>query len=347
MTSNTLTLDPALIQSMIEQALQQQISSMVEQLGQDPDWVDRVERLIAQTVTQRAVASLKNIDFAPMVRECVEERMTVFRQDMMTDFASTGIEDRATMCQLTVMDDTTVVENKLTAREIEIVGTVSTQHLVVKGSINVNNHSWQQLAEDISQKTLDQINEQWRASLVDQVKTQITQDGIDFEKVSIDGEPLIDGGKLNYKISHSRLTTVGTLENLTVAGEAAINQTVNVKRGRLGINTESPEAALSVWDEEVSVIVGKHKLKQAYIGTNRDQSLVIGVNRVPQIEIDTDGTTTVKQLRVGVHRISHATQVPGWAGTRGDLVFNSNPTDSVFAWVCLGAHKWQTLKSAQ
>ena len=47
-------------------------------------------------------------------------------------------------------------------------------------------------------------------------------------------------------------------------------------------------------------------------------------------------------------KISHDVQVPGWAGTRGDMVFNTNPgPDRVFAWVCLGAHKWQTLKSAE
>ena len=102
------------------------------------------------------------------------------------------------------------------------------------------------------------------------------------------------------------------------------------------------------WEGEFSVVIGKHKLNQAYIGTNRDQSLSLGVNREPQLEINTDGLTTVKKLRVGLHRISHDTQVPGWSGTRGDLVLNTSPgPDRVFAWVCLGAHRWQTLKSAE
>jgi hypothetical protein len=106
--------------------------------------------------------------------------------------------------------------------------------------------------------------------------------------------------------------------------------------------------ALSVWDEEVSVTIGKHKANQAYIGTNREQGISIGVNRKPQIEINADGLTTIKQLQVGLHRISYNPSVPGWSGTRGDIVFNSNPVaDRVFAWVCLGAYKWQTLKSAE
>jgi hypothetical protein len=76
--------------------------------------------------------------------------------------------------------------------------------------------------------------------------------------------------------------------------------------------------------------------------------VAIGVNRKPQIELNINGLTTVKKLQVGLHKISHDVQVPGWAGTRGDIVFNANPgPDRVFAWVCLGAHKWQVLKSAE
>jgi hypothetical protein len=126
------------------------------------------------------------------------------------------------------------------------------------------------------------------------------------------------------------------------------NDTLNVLNKRLGVNTDSPEKALSVWDEEVSVVIGKHKLNQAYIGTNREQGIAIGVNREPQLEISAEGLTTVKKLRVGLHRISHETQVPGWSGNKGDIVFNANlGPDRVFAWVCLGAHRWQTLKSAE
>ena len=347
MTSSALTLDQDLVRNMIEQAVQQQINTVVETLAEDPDWIERVERLINQAVTQRAVASIKNIDLNPAIRASVDENMAAFRRDMLTKFSSTGIDDRASACQLTVMDDVVVVENQLTAKELNILGTVVTQDLAVKGNININNRSWDLLADAVSEKTLVKITDQWRNDLIAEIKTQIQQDGIAFDRVTIGDELLIDHNRLSSRVTESRLQSVGHLRDLTVSGEATIFNTVSVKNKRLGINTESPEMALSVWDEEVSVVIGKNKLHQAYIGTNRDQGLVLGVNRAPAIEIDTDGLTTVKQLRVGVHKISHATQVPGWSGTRGDMVFNSNPTDRVFAWVCLGAHRWQTLKSAE
>ena len=134
---------------------------------------------------------------------------------------------------------------------------------------------------------------------------------------------------------------------LTVAGITSLADTVTINNNRVGINTQSPELALSVWDEEVAITIGKFKNNHAYIGTSRTQNLSLGINRVPYIEIDNEGITTIKKLRIGVHTIGHSAEVPGHSGTRGDIVFNINPTDdNVFAWVCLGAYTWKPLKSA-
>ena len=103
------------------------------------------------------------------------------------------------------------------------------------------------------------------------------------------------GRRLSSAITETNIQSVGHLRQLNVLGEAQINETFNVVNHRVGINTTEPEMALSVWDEEVSVVIGKNKAKQAYIGTNRDQGLAIGVNRVAQIEIDSDGLTRVKK----------------------------------------------------
>jgi len=268
---------------------------------------------------------------------------------LLKNFTSTGIVDQAAKCELTVMDDVVVVENCLTATSIEVVDSVRVQHLVVTGSINTDNESWSALASDISQRTLAQVTAEWNSNLVDQVVKQIQDHGINFEQVLVNGEKVIDENRLTRTVIDSSLQSVGTLKTLTVRGEAKFNnETLTVLNKRLGVNTDSPEKALGIWDEEVSVVIGKHKLNQAYIGTNREQGVAIGVNREPQIEINTDGLTRIKQLQVGLHKISHATQVPGWSGTKGDIVFNANfGSDRVFAWICIGAHRWQTLKSAE
>jgi hypothetical protein len=350
MTSPTITLDPDTIKRMIDQAVEQNISTAIETLGQDPEWLAKVERQINQTVVDRVTQQFGQIDLNPIIKERVDENMTVLQQDLLKNFESAGISDRATSCQLTVMDDNTVVENKLTARDLNVVNVAVIQDLVVRGTVNIDNQSWDLLADGISEKTLNKLSDQWKTTLTAQVADQIKTGGINFDSVTVGGELLIgNGNTLSKNITDTNIKSVGILRTLDVAGESTFNnQTLNVLNKRIGINTVAPEMALSVWDEEVSVVIGKNKANEAYIGTNRAQGVSIGVNRVSQIEINADGLTRIKQLQVGLHRISHSPQVPGWAGTKGDIVFNSNlGDDRVFAWVCIGAHRWKTLKSAE
>jgi len=246
------------------------------------------------------------------------------------------------------MDDTTVVENKLTTRNLDVFDTMQVSNLVVTGLINTDCASWHELASNISQHTLTRLTDEWRDSIVKQVAEQIKLSGIDFNQVTIDGQALVADGSLSTHIRQSNLQTVGELRTLSVKGTASFHNTAHVVNKRMGINTQEPEMALSVWDEEVAVLLGKHKDKTAYVGTKGAHGIVIGVNRSPQIDIDADGLTTIKRLRVGSHKISHSAEVPGWAGTKGDIVFNSNPgPDRVFAWVCLGSFRWQVLKAAE
>jgi hypothetical protein len=246
------------------------------------------------------------------------------------------------------MDDETVVENQLITKELDVIGTAVVNDLAVKGTININNRSWQNLSDTISNKTLEKINQDWKQQLVTEVKNSITKDGINFDQVTVKNEPLFTGNALNSSITDTKIQKLGILKELSVQGPASVYDTLNVVNKRVGVNTQTPEMAFAVWDEEISITVGKFKNQQGWIGTNRNQALTLGVNRTPQIEMDADGLTTIKQLRIGQYKISHATQVPGWSGTRGDMVLNSNfGPDRVFAWMCLGGHKWQTLKSAE
>jgi hypothetical protein len=344
-----ITVDPNLVQQLVEQAVEININKLVDQICADPAWTERVERLINQATVQETMSRLSAIDIGPTIKQRVDENMQQFTDSILKNFTSTGIVDQATKCELIVLEDGVVVENCLTANSIEAVDSVRVNNLIVTGSINTDNLSWSALAADIGQRTLDQLTESWNKNLVDQVVAQIQEHGIDFDQVLVKGQTIIDGNRLTRTVTESSLQSVGTLKNLSVSGEAKFNNnTLTVLNKRLGVNTDAPEKALGVWDEEVSIVIGKHKQNQAYIGTNREQSVAIGVNREPQIEINTDGLTTIKKLQVGLHKISHATQVPGWSGNKGDIVFNANlGPDRVFAWVCLGAYRWQTLKSAE
>lgn len=343
-------IDHEKIRQTIDLAVETTIETAIDELGRDPAWLTKIESLINQSVVQRTVSTLGSMDINSIIKQRVDENITRFQQSLLENFNSTGIDDKATACQLTVMDETTVVENRLTAHSLEIVHGATIKDLAVTGSINVDNTSWNTLANTISEKTLQQIDEQWRSQLVNQVRDSIRNEGIDFETVKVGNEYLIAGKTLSSNVTESNLQKVGRLTDLTVVGSASFNNnTVTVLKSRLGVNTESPESALSVWDEEVSIVACKYKNQEGYIGTSRNQAMNIGINKDPQVTLNTDGVTGIKKLRVGQHRISHNTEVPNWSGTKGDVVFNAAPSveNPVFAWVCLGNFKWKVIRAVE
>ena len=287
------------------------------------------------------------MDINTIIKNRVDENIEKFYGLLKQDFSSVGISDQATQNQMTVMDEATVFENTLVANNLEIASGAVINDLVVKGSINTDNHAWDSLSASIQEKTLKQFSDQLQDNMVNSIVEMIKTSGIDSDQIRFEGQVLAQGNRLASSITQTNIQKLGILEHLVVAGQANLNDTVNVNRKRVGINTEEPETALSVWDEEVALNIGKIKQNQAYIGTSRAQGLSFGTNRQTHISIDADGMTQIKKLRIGVHQLSHATEVPGHSGTKGDIVFNSDPTDSVFAWVCLGNYRWKPLKSAE
>ena len=105
--------------------------------------------------------------------------------------------------------------------------------------------------------------------------------------------------------------------------------------------------ALSVWDEEVSIVVGKLKSQTAFIGTAGMQELIIGINKRPDITVQENGIVAIDKLQIGRNRIKYEGELPGYQGVKGDITFNTNVSKehTVFAWVCLGGHKWLPLKA--
>lgn len=341
-------IDSTAIQTAVDQAVEQTILTAINSLNQDPVWQEKIENLAKQAMVQRIVSQLSTVDIGTVVKQRVDENFNLLRKDILENFASTGINDNATECQLTIMDTDTVIENHLTVSSVNVVNALEVKDLTVKGVINTDNRSWHTLANSISEITLNKLSTEWQQTLTDQVSKTITEQGIAFEQIKVNDEYLVSGNQLSSAITQTNIQKLGKLQDLHVRGESHLNESLHVLKTRVGINTENPDRALSIWDEEVSIGIGKHKAQEAYIGTTRDQSLNIGVNKEPMITINTDGLTAIKKLRVGFHMIGHATEVPNWSGTRGDIIFNSNPVpDSAFAWVCLGSFKWKTLRAGE
>lgn len=346
--------DPVTVIRTIDHAVEREIQNSLASIMLDPVWISKIETLIMQSYVQKLGEWLSAVDVNSLIRSEIDAGVERWQDRLKQNFATRGIQDSADALELSLTPGQVTVNHDFSCQgdtELEkakITGTLEVNDLILKGTINTDNHSWNELSNKIAQDTLDLITDQWRQDLVSDVLDRAKTQGIEFQDVIIRGAPLIKDGVLNPVVRHSQLQTLGNLDRLAVIGTTDLCETVHVRPRRLGINTVDPEMALSVWDEEVTVVAGKFRQNHAFLGTARQQTLSLGVNRKAWLDIDTDGLVTVKNFRIDRHRISFATQVPGYSGTRGDIVFNSDPTEGQpFAWVCLGAFRWQPLKAAQ
>jgi len=334
------------IQQLIEQQILATVTAEIPKMMADPNWLLSLNSLITQIISKQVASSLATVNLG----EIAQQALTLNREQVIDLIP--GIQDQSTSKEMTLMPGIVVIENELVVKNLEVVENSQVGHLTVTGdltvpgTINTDNSSWKDLAASISQTAQQQLADTWKTTMKNEIVNDIKTSGIEITSALIDGRPLFDNGALTPQIQKSNLTSVGSLTELTVNGEAQIGP-VHITSNRLGINTDSPEMALSIWDEEVSIVAGKKSQNQAFIGTSRNQNLVIGVNNNGCITVDVDGTTTINKLRVGRNQIGHTAVVPNWSGTKGDIMFNSNlGNDGIFGWICLGAFKWQTLKSA-
>jgi hypothetical protein len=344
--------DQNTIRLAIDSAVQDLIQRTIDSLVLDNSWIQKIESLVNQAMVRKLSSKIGDIAMDAVIVEHIDSSIDKWQQRFLENFKSIGITDQATNTQMTIMDDGIVIATGLAAAEMlvendaTINGTLLVKDLAVKGSINVDNHSWSALANNVSDMTLSKMTDHWRQELVREILDLARTQNIDFESITLQGNPLVTGNTLSSVITETEIQQTGTLRTLKVSGDTDLGDTVAVRKNRVGVNTDSPEMALSIWDEEVSLIMGKSGKQQAYLGTSRLQNLAIGINRVSLIDLDVDGLTTIKKLRVGQHRVAFERQVPGYSGTRGDIVFNSDPKDGQpFAWQCLGGFQWRPLKA--
>ena len=261
---------------------------------------------------------------------------------IIKNFGSTGIDDQSTACQLTIMDDITVVENNLLTKDLTVKGTTT-----IEGDLNVTGTmpetsplfiSVVAAATNNVRTSLDQTAYQHYSNMVYE---QINQHGLDLSRITLNGKELIDGNNLGGFVTSSNLQKVGVLQELQVQGESFLSQTLYVTNKRTGINTIEPAQALSIWDQEVEIGFGKKTNNVAVIETPRNQALVISSNGKNNITVTPDGGVTVNQINMGTMSFTVADAPPQTDLPKGSVVFNSNPSlGGPLGWVSLGNAAW-------
>jgi len=202
-----------------------------------------------------------------------------------------------------------------------------------------------------------------------------SSESIDLDKHSafmIDRVKVLDSEELGPGVTRSSLREVGRLRGLIVDGSVSINQHLfyDGSSDRLGLGTEQPNAALSIMDNGIEIIVG-NKNGSGVIGTfgTSDFDLVSGsksfIKIKPNGAIDIGNPnanpSTVKiygKLSIGVavpdssvdlhvagsarlnNRLHGCAEAPPNVGNYnvGDIIWNSTPRSGKnIGWVCTRA----------
>lgn len=331
--------DNKLLEQAIDQAVEQLVSNTIDNLTVSKKWQDKIQNIVNQKMVEKIASKLREVDIHQQIEHAVGEHKDSIVNTIRDELHSEGITDKASQVQLSVMDGFVVVENELVSsyltstKDASIGGDLTVSgDLAIKGRINTDNPNWNELATSIGDKAYDRVV----SELTDHLTTTITDDikrGVNIQHVKVGNQALLADGKLADTVVASNLETVGTIKNLRT-------------EGRLGINTQNPDSALTLWDDEVQISIGKQSKNSAFIGTNKKQKIAFGTNRENSIEINDNGEVWVKNIRVGRNSIAFTKDgVPGYEGTKGDVVFNINYTkDQPFAWMCLGAYRWAEIR---
>jgi hypothetical protein len=264
----------------------------------------------------------------------------VVKGGIIENFGSTGIDDRATQVQMTLMDQAVAFEKAVWTPSAIIKGKLTVEgDLVVLGDIDSNSPAANTLADMAVEKI--KADTELLELHSDAMLASIGQKGIDLKRITQDGREIVNGNQLGYHITDSNLQRVGMLRDLQTQGEALLSDTLYVTRKRVGINTIEPSAVFVVWDEEVELVITKHSSDTGYIGMPRFQRLVLGANNKDNLILDTDGSVEIENLRVGNTPMSSATAAPDYNAITGTIVWNENPAQGgPVGWICLGGTRW-------
>lgn len=227
------------------------------------------------------------------------------------------------MAQLFNIQDDKVVINKLALKYLEgsvihagsfdIVGNASVQNnLAVNGTITADTITVKNLITEAG--SLDGSG-QWTTNLEDDLvgkgfswtwgessTSLVYRNGnrlwtnADFDldanrSYKINNIDVISLTSLGTQITKSNLREVGPLKSLTVIGDSVVSEFAFFNNGlsRLGLNTDSPNGALSIVENDVEILLGAPSIGTAKIGTYSSHDLDIITDNTTRVSIKNNG----------------------------------------------------------
>lgn len=252
----------------------------------------------------------------------------------LLNFASAGIEDKASKTQIAITDeavsianlkvdvvkDNLKVEGKVIADSMEVAGLLKASVLEVseiRADVKLEKYSPLEFKstkeESIYGKGLLWTGTGITKQLVmaanpDRLFLTEHLDVAKDKTFSIGNVSVLSEKELGPTVTKSNLKELGRLRGLTVDGDVQINQYMfySAESDRLGLGTDQPHAALSVAEDAIEVILGTREHTRGMVGTYASIPFDIVTDSRPRISIESNGNiklgnTTQAPIQVSVH----------------------------------------------
>ena len=335
-------------ESVVDNLAKQARSQITTDIARKIDSIDFNQSVI-NAVAQQVEARLQqvtfpdnSVSFAALKQEEIKISGDQIQGGIITKFGSTGIDDQANNCIVTILDEHTVVENNLVVPSATVKGSLTVEgDLVLNGEIPTDSQAFRNLVTYSQNSVMALLDEELFNRYRDNIFEKITTDGIDLQKITIGNETVIEDNRIGTRITDSNLQKLGTVRDLQTRGETFLSEALYVSSKRVGINTIEPSHALSLWDQEIEIIAGKQSQNTAFLGTARAQDFVLGSNSKNNLTCRPDGSIVVTNITIGTVTMTSADSTPTTDQPKGAIVWNSNPQiGQSIGWVSLGGARW-------
>ena len=209
---NTLVADiTANLQSQISKQVQADVAQKLAQID--------VQLLLKDYVDRTLGGAIKTVNFpensipgTAIDRSSLHIGGANVSGGIIRNFGSTGIQDSASRCILTVLDDATVVENNLVAAAASIKGDLTVDgSLNVLGEIDPDSPFFKDLSERAAGLVHMSLNKELYSMFTDTVFSKIKTDGLDLTKLTLNGNEIVTSNQLGHSIIESNLQKLGQL----------------------------------------------------------------------------------------------------------------------------------------
>ena len=310
-----------------------------------------VREVVKSLIKEEIATVINTIDFPAksIPGSSINENSLQISGDNVTggvikNFGSSGIQDLSTTVQMTLLDTAVVIENQIVSLGLTVKGSTMLEgDVMINGTVPPESHFYKGVIENAVAGVKESMDSAFFGDYSQVIFDKIREEGLDLNRITLNGTEVIVGNKLNYGITDSNLQRVGHLVDLQTVGESYLSETLYIGKNRVGINTTSPGSALSVWDQEVEIGFSKQQKDFGWFGTPRNQSFVLGANNKNNIILAPDGTVTVNQLIVNNVMLTSSAGEPTASQPRGTVAFNENPgPGKPVGWVSLGNGSWSS-----